>query len=46
MNTWNLIGIGAWILLVLYLVFICVNIRNRHIKNIVVHGKKRTARPS
>ncbi|WP_127849205.1 LVIS_2131 family protein [Lacticaseibacillus hulanensis] len=44
MNTYNLIGIAAWILLLIYLVFICINIRSRHIKNIVVHGKKRSVR--
>ena len=41
MNVWNLIGIGAWIILVVYLIFIIRNIRQRHIKMIV--GGKRTS---
>lgn len=44
MNAWNFIGIAAWVILLAYLIFICLNIRTRHIKNIVVHGKKRTGR--
>jgi hypothetical protein len=42
MNAWNFIGIAAWVLLLIYLIFICINIRSRHIKNIVVHGKKKS----
>ncbi len=44
MNNWNLIGIAAWVLLLIYLVFICMNIRTRHLKMIVVRGKRRSKR--
>ncbi|WKF83960.1 LVIS_2131 family protein [Lacticaseibacillus pantheris] len=44
MNAWNLIGVAAWIILVAYLIFIVINIRQRHLKMIVVHGKHRSGR--
>lgn len=43
MNMWNLIGIAAWVLLLVYLIFIVMNIRRRHI-NMIVHGKHRSGR--
>ncbi|WP_261806326.1 LVIS_2131 family protein [Lapidilactobacillus luobeiensis] len=36
---WNLIGIGAWLLLMVYLVIIIQNIRHRHIRMIVMNKK-------
>lgn len=44
MNVWNLIGIFAWLLVIAYLIFIVNNIRQRHLRMIVVHGKKRSGR--
>lgn len=44
MNPWNLIGVAAWILLLGYLIFLTRNIRHRHIKMIVVHGKRLSGR--
>ncbi|MFD1433250.1 LVIS_2131 family protein [Lacticaseibacillus yichunensis] len=35
MNAWNLIGLGAWVLLAIYLIFVIFNIRNRHIKMVI-----------
>ena len=43
MNMWNLIGIGAWALLLVYLIIIIINIRHRHI-SMIVHGKHRSGR--
>jgi len=42
MNLWNLIGLFAWLLIVIYLVFIVMNIRARHIKMIVSGNQKRS----
>ncbi|WP_461219439.1 LVIS_2131 family protein [Lapidilactobacillus salsurivasis] len=36
---WNLIGIGAWLLLLVYLIVIIQNIRHRHIRMIVMNRK-------
>jgi hypothetical protein len=44
MNVWNLIGIFAWLVLLAYLIFMINNIRSRHLRMIVVHGKKRSGR--
>lgn len=43
MNVWNLIGIVAWVILVVYLIFIIRNIRQRHIK-MIVGGKHNSGR--
>jgi hypothetical protein len=44
MNVWNLIGIVAWLAVIVYLIFIVNNIRSRHLRMIVVHGKKRSGK--
>ncbi|KRM87081.1 LVIS_2131 family protein [Lacticaseibacillus thailandensis] len=44
MNAWNFIGVAAWIILVVYLIFIVINIRQRHLKMIVVHGQHHSGR--
>ena len=40
MNSWNLIGLLAWVILIAYLIFIVWHIRQRHIKAIVKSGKQ------
>ncbi|KRL63361.1 LVIS_2131 family protein [Lactobacillus psittaci] len=37
---WNLLGIIVWLIILLYLLFICFNIRKRHLKMIVVKHKR------
>lgn len=39
-STWNVVGIIAWILVILWLIFIINDIRRRHLKMIVVEKKK------
>lgn len=34
---WNLIGAGAWLLLLIYLVFVVMNVRSRHLKMVVMN---------
>ncbi|WP_125706486.1 LVIS_2131 family protein [Lacticaseibacillus daqingensis] len=36
---WNLIGIGAWVVLIAYLIFVMMNIRSRHLKMVVMRQK-------
>lgn len=40
MNSWNLIGLFAWVILIAYLFFIIWHIRRRHIKAIVKSGRQ------
>mgnify|MGYP004466792159 CR=1 FL=1 len=44
MNVWNLIGLVAWVAVVAYLAFIIWNIRNRHLKMVVVFRKQHEGR--
>lgn len=39
-STWNAVGIVAWILVIVWLIFIINDIRRRHLKMIVVEKKK------
>ena len=38
-SAWNFIGIGAWLVVLLYLILIIRNIRHRHIKMIITEKK-------
>jgi hypothetical protein len=40
MSSWNLIGIIAWAVVIALLVFVVFNIRNRHLKILVVNKEK------
>ena len=42
MNSWNFVGIIAWIIVVALLIFVVFNIRNRHLKILVVQKGKIT----
>jgi hypothetical protein len=40
MNSWNFVGIIAWIIVLALLIFVVFNIRNRHLKILVQQKKK------
>lgn len=42
MNLWNSIGLIAWVVLLAYLIFIIINIRQRHLKMVVQEHKTRS----
>ena len=42
MNSWNFVGIIAWIIVIALLIFVVFNIRNRHLKILVEQKKKIT----
>ena len=42
MNSWNFVGIIAWIIVIALLIFVVFNIRNRHLKILVVRKGKIT----
>ncbi|AUI72218.1 LVIS_2131 family protein [Companilactobacillus alimentarius] len=42
MNSWNFVGIIAWIIVIALLIFVVFNIRNRHLKILVEKKKKIT----
>ena len=42
MNSWNFVGIIAWIIVLALLIFVVFNIRNRHLKILVQQKKKIT----
>lgn len=42
MNSWNFVGIIAWIIVIALLIFVVFNIRNRHLKILVVKKGKIT----
>jgi len=42
MNSWNIVGIIAWIAVIALLIFVVFNIRNRHLKILVVKKGKIT----
>ena len=42
MNSWNFVGIIAWIIVIALLIFVVFNIRNRHLKSLVVKKGKIT----
>ena len=42
MNSWNFVGIIAWIIVIALLIFVVFNIRNRHLNILVVKKGKIT----
>ncbi|WP_057881690.1 LVIS_2131 family protein [Companilactobacillus kimchiensis] len=42
MNSWNFVGIIAWVIVIALLIFVVFNIRNRHLKILVVKKGKIT----
>ena len=42
MNSWNFVGIIAWIIVIALLIFVVFNVRNRHLKILVEQKKKIT----
>lgn len=44
MNPWNLIGLVAWLIVLVYLFFVIMNIRNRHLKMVVTGQQNKIGR--